>query len=410
MGTAGQAADGSVLEGIRVLDVSQGAAGPTCGALLGDLGADVVKVEPPGGEWGRVLGPPFTEGVASAFLAMNRNKRSVVVDLKRPGGADVVRRLARGSDVVLESFRPGVADRLGIGYEDLAAGNPRLVYVAISAWGQEGPWRDQPGVDGAVQAVSGIMSVTGTPDGPPVKVGTPAADMSGGFVAVQAVLAALYVRERTGRGQRADVSLLQSLLAFQLPVLAMYLATGEPVGRLGSAAPYAAPNEAYATRDGHLMVAAYTPDRWPRLCAALGRPELAGDPRFDTNEKRVRDRGALREELEGLLRARTTAEWVEELGRADVICAPLLDYGALVQEPHLAETGALWPLEYQAGGTMRTVANPLRLEQAPPRPRRAPPHRPGESTCEVLREHGLAEAELERLLAGGVVEDPSRHA
>ncbi len=398
---------GTVLDGIRVIDLSQGAAGPTCGALLGDLGADVVKLEPPGGEWGRVLGPPFTAGVASAFLAMNRNKRSVVVDLKRPGGREVVLRLARRADVILESFRPGVAERLGVGYDDVSTGNPGLVYVAISAWGRHGPWRDQPGVDGAVQAVSGIMSVTGTAEGPPVKVGTPAADMAGGFVAVQAVLASLYVRERTGRGQRADVSLLQSLLAFQLPVLAMYLATGEPVGRQGSAAPYAAPNEAYATRDGHLMVAAYTPDRWPRLCAVLGRPELADDPRYDTNEKRVRNRDALREVMEALFRARPTAEWIEMLGAADVICAPLLDYGALVMQPHVAETNAIWTIEHPTAGTMQAVANPLEFERTPPRPLRPPPHQPGESTCEVLREHGFTERELELLLANEVVHDSS---
>jgi len=186
------------LEGVRVLDLSQGAAGPTCAMLLGDLGADVVKVEPPGGEWGRGLGPPFVGGVAAAFLGMNRNKRSIVVDLKRPEGREVVLRLAAASDVSLESFRPGVAERLGIGYEAMAARNPRLVYAAVSAFGQEGPWRDLPGVDGVVQAMSGLMSVTGAADGPPVKVGVPGADMVGGLFAAQAILAAtrqVYGRE-----------------------------------------------------------------------------------------------------------------------------------------------------------------------------------------------------------------------
>ncbi len=376
--------------------------------LLGDLGAEVVKVEPPGGEWGRVLGPPFTEGVATSFLAMNRNKRGVVVDLKRPGGREVVRRLARESDVFLESFRPGVADRLGVGYDDLSAENPRLVYVAISAWGPRGPWRDRPGVDGAVQAVSGIMSITGTPDGPPVKVGVPAADMTGALFGVQAVLAGLYVRERTGRGQRADISLLQSLLAFQIPVLSMYLGTGEPVGRVGSAAPYAAPNEAYRTLDGHIMVAAYTPERWPRLCAALGHPELATDPRFETNEKRVRGRAELTAVLEPLFQARRTEEWVELLDAADVICAPLLDYATLAAAPHLSETGALWEVEHPTGGKVPAVRNPVGLAATPPAPRRPPPHQPGEHTCEVLREHGLDEDELEALLAAGVVQDSAR--
>jgi crotonobetainyl-CoA:carnitine CoA-transferase CaiB-like acyl-CoA transferase len=251
------------LEGITILDLSQGAAGPTCAMHLGDMGATVLKVEPPGGEWGRRLGPPFVAGAAAAFLGMNRNKRSVVIDLKKPGACEVVLRLAEKSDVALESFRPGVADRLGVGYEAMAARNARLIYAAISAFGQSGPWRDRPGVDGVAQAMGGIMSVTGTADGPPVKVGVPAADMAGGVFAAQAILGALFARERTGRGQRVDVSLLDSLLSYQVVPLSMFLASGQSPQRLGSAAPYAAPNEAFPTSDGHVMVAALasTPTR-----------------------------------------------------------------------------------------------------------------------------------------------------
>ncbi len=392
------------LAGIRVLDLSQGAAGPTAAMLLGDLGADVVKVEPPGGEWGRGLGPPFVGGVAAAYLAMNRNKRGIVVDLKRLAGRDLVRRMAEGSDVVLESFRPGVADRLGVGYEVLSARNPRLVYAAISAFGQEGPWRDRPGVDGVVQAMSGLMSVTGTADGPPVKVGVPAADMVGGFLAVQAVLAALLARERTGRGQRADVSLLDGLLAFQVVPFAMYLAGGGAPVRLGSAAPYAAPNEAFPTRDGYVMVAAYTPERWARLCRVVGRPELATDPRFDSNEKRVRAREELGRVLGEAFRARTTAEWMEALEAADILCGPLLAYPELVAEAHVREGGMLLEVEHPGAGTVRTVGNPLRLSATPTAHRRPAPVVPGEHTEEVLRELGLPPEEIDSLFEEGVVE------
>jgi len=378
--------------------------------LLGDLGADVVKVEPPGGEWGRGLGPPFADGTGAsvAYLAMNRNKRSIVVDLKQPAGRDAVLRLADASDVVLESFRPGVAERLGIGYDAVSARRPELVYASISAFGRDGPWRDLPGVDGVVQAMGGIMGVTGDPDGPPVKVGVPAADMLGAFCCAQAILAALYVRERTGRGQRADVSLLRSLLAFQIVPISAFLATGEQPARLGSAAPYAAPNEVFPTRDGHLMVAAYTPERWQRLCETLGRPELATDPRFDTNEKRVCGRPALRGVLAPIFCERTSAEWVELLRAADLLCGPLYGYGELFAEEHVRRAGVLCVTEHPAIGEVAGVGTAFELSATPLRPQRPSPVFPGENSREVLSELGFTPGEIEDLLEAGAVQDAPR--
>tara|TARA_Y100000310_G_scaffold287910_1_gene313125 strand:+ start:3242 stop:4474 length:1233 start_codon:yes stop_codon:yes gene_type:complete len=396
---------GGPLENITVLDLSQGAAGPTCSMYLGDLGADVIKVEPPGGEWGRGLGPPFVEGVAAAFLGMNRNKRSIVVDLKKPDGPEVILRLAERCDIALESFRPGVADRLGTGYEAMAARNPRLIYAAISAFGQAGPWRDRPGVDGVAQAMGGIMSVTGTADGPPVKVGVPAADMAGGVFASQSILAALFSRERTGQGQRVDVSLLDSLLTYQVIPLSMFLADGQDPTRLGSAAPYAAPNEAFATSDGQLMVAAYTPIRWPALCRALGQPELATDPRFDTNEKRVRARPELRDVLEPLFRTRTTAEWTVALDDVDVICGPLLTYPELVAEEHVSQGDSLVTVQHPAVGDVRAPVFPGRLSQTPCDFTGPPPPIPGEHTEAILAENGFADSEVAELLRNGVLGD-----
>lgn len=400
------------LEDIRVLDLSQGAAGPVAGMFLGDLGAEVVKVEPPGGEWGRGLGPPFLGGTAAAFLGMNRNKRGVVVDLKAEGGAEVVARLAERSDVLLESFRPGVAERLGIGYEVVGARNPRLIYAAISAFGREGPWRDRPGVDGIVQAVGGIMSVTGTDDGTPVKVGVPAADMVAGIFASQAVVAALYARERTGRGQRVDLSLLESLLAFQVVPLSMYLASGRPPRRMGSAAPYSAPNEAFRTTDGWIQVAAYTPQRWPRLCEALGRPDLIEDPRFATNADRVRNRGELHAELEAAFVGRTTKEWLAELEAVDVLCGPILGYPELLAEDHLARIDALPGYEQPGVGELQAVREPARFSATPAGHRAPAPLLPGEHTRDVLAAAGFDPGEIDDLLARGVViqSEPGKEA
>jgi crotonobetainyl-CoA:carnitine CoA-transferase CaiB-like acyl-CoA transferase len=401
-----------VLEGMRILDISQGAAGPTCGMLLGDLGAVVVKVEPPGGEWGRRLGPPFLGGVSAAFLGMNRGKRSVGVDLKKPGAAEAVLRLAEGCDVVLESFRPGVADRLGVGYDAIRARNPRIVYAAISAFGQDGPWRDLPGVDGVVQAMSGLMSVTGTTSGPPVKVGVPAGDMLGGIFASQAILAALLARERSGTGQRVDVSLFDALLAFQVVPFSMYQASGEAPGRLGSAAPYAAPNEAFETSDGHVMVAAYTAQRWPALCTVLGVPELATDPRFVTNGERVLERHALHDILEAIFRTRSTAVWMALLQEVDIICGPLLDYDGLMSEEHFKEYGLTARAEHPAVGAMTTVRGPVRFSDSAAEIRECTPAIAGEHTTDVFAEAGLADGEIADLLERGALfvstEEPGR--
>ena len=391
-----------VLDGVRVLDLSQGAAGPIAGMVLGDHGAEVVKVDPPGGEWGRGLGPPFVGGEAAAYFGMNRNKRSIVIDLKRAEGKAVARGLARRADVVLESFRPGVAERLGLGYAVLAAEDPRLVYCSISAFGQEGPWRDKPGVDGVVQAMSGIMSVTGDPDGSPVKVGVPAADTMGGMAAVQGILLALLARERTGRGQRVEVSLLDAMLMFQTVPLSMFLASGASPGRHGSAAPYSAPNEAFPTADGHVMVAAYWPDRWRALLEVLGCPEIGKDPRFATGAARVEHRAAMRAELGKRFQERTTAEWLSALEAVDVLCAPINDYRQLSIEPSVMAEERFPRLVHPEVGPVPGVTTPARLSETPARAERAAPL-VGEHTIEILRDLGLGDTPIDELLRSGAV-------
>ncbi len=392
----------SVLEGITVLDLSQGAAGPTAAMILGDYGAKVTKVDPPEGEWGRRLGPPFLGEDAAAYLGMNRNKRSIAVNLKSPEGPEIVRRLARGADVVLESFRPGVMARLGLGYEELSREHPELVYCAITAFGQDGPWRDKPGVDGIVQAMSGLMSITGEPAGQPVKVGVPAADMVAAMNAVQGILLALLHRTQTGRGQRVDVSLLQSLLFFQTVPWSMYLASGKSPGRMGSAAPYSAPNEVYPTQDGFLMVAAYWPDRWARLTRLLGAADLATDPRFKDVASRVENRPALYEALSGYFRVRSTGEWVEILEREDILCAQVLDFDALAALPHVMNPGRFPQLTHPVLGAVPGVAVPALLAESPAQPA-GPAPLVGEHSRQILVEIGCAPEEIRDLLERGAV-------
>jgi crotonobetainyl-CoA:carnitine CoA-transferase CaiB-like acyl-CoA transferase len=391
----------SVLDGIRVLDLSQGAAGPTAGAILGDHGAVVTKVEPIGGEWGRTLGPPFWHGTALAAVGMNRNKRSLAMDLRQPEGLALVRRLAEDADVLLESFRPGVMERLGLGYEELHASLPRLVYCSITAFGSTGPRRNQPGVDGVAQAIAGLMSITGTEDGESVKVGVPAADMSAALQAVQGVLLGLLARERGGEGQHIEVSLFDSLLSLQLIPLTMYLHSGEVPKPHGSGAAYSTPNEAFHTRDGAVMIAAYTPERWQALCRALDRVELVDDPRFATNTDRMAHRAALRDEIERSLAARDTDEWLEVLSSADLMCAPVVDYERLMADPQVEQNEMIVDLDHPFG-TVRTVGIPVKLSETPGAVR-GPAPLVGEQSRQLLREAGCSDTDIDELMAAGIV-------
>ena len=338
------------LAGVRVIDFSQIAAGPLCTMLLADMGADVIKVEPPTGDVGRTLGPPFVGGESTLFMSLNRNKRGVVLVLKTAEGREQAHTLIAEADVVVESFRPGVADRLGIGAAELTALHPTLVYCSISAFGQSGPWSGRPGVDGVLQAISGMMSITGNRDEPPSKVQAPLVDMLTGFQATIAVLAALQRRTAGMPLRPLDVNLYACAMLMQQIPLSGFLATGELPVRSGSGAPYATPNEAYRTADGHIMIAAYQQRRWKDLCRALRREELADDPLFDTLEHRMSNRDALALALEEQLARRTTSEWVDLLQRSDIICAPVADYHDVVGSPQLVHQGILIDVDHPRAG------------------------------------------------------------
>lgn len=391
----------SVLDQIRVVDLSQGAAGPTATAVLGDHGATVTKLEPRDGEWGRTLGPPYWHGTATAAMAMNRNKRSLALDIRRPEGRDIALRLLATADVLVESFRPGVMERLGLGYEDVKTLRPELVYCSVTAFGPSGPRRDQPGVDGIAQAVSGLMSITGSAEGEPAKVGVPAADMTAALQAVQGILLALLAREHTGHGQHVEVSLLDSLLAFQLIPLTMYLHTREVPRRHGSGAAYTTPNEAYRTRDGAIMLAAYTPARWKAFCQAIGRPDLTDDDRFASNAARMSNRALLREEVERVLVQRDTETWTALLREVDIMCTPVVDYQQLVADPQLHENQMLVDLPHRLG-SIGSVGIPVKLSETPGAVRSAGPL-VGEHSRELLTELGYARTEIDALVEQGIV-------
>jgi crotonobetainyl-CoA:carnitine CoA-transferase CaiB-like acyl-CoA transferase len=378
-GSGGAPVHQGALDGLLVADFSRVLAGPFATMLLGDLGADVVKVEhPDGGDETRAWGPPFHRGHSTYYLAVNRNKRSVALDLKDDRGRRAARDLAGRADVLVENFRPGALERLGLGFEEVARDNPRLVWCSISGFGREAG-AALPGYDFLVQATSGLMSITGPAGGEPTKVGVALVDVLTGLYATCGILAALAQRERTGRGQRVEVSLLGSALASLVNQASSYLCTGRPPRAMGNRHPSITPYETLATADRPLVVAVGNDGQFARLCRVLGLPEAAADPRFATNADRVRNRDALATLLERALAARGAAAWVADLADAGVSCGLVNDVGEAFALAERLGLGAV----VDAGGVPQ-VANPIRLSSAPAAYRLAPPAL-GEHTAEVLR-------------------------
>jgi formyl-CoA transferase len=373
----------TALEGLRVLELTQVMAGPFCGQVLGDMGADVVKVEPLEGDSTRQsMG-------ASSFLAVNRNKRSIALNLKAEEHRAVFHRLARHADVVLENYRPGVAAKLGAGWDELSAVNPRLIYASVSGFGQTGPYAQRPGYDLIAQGLSGVMSVTGEPDGDPVKCGIPIGDLSAGLFCAVAILSAVIARERTGEGQRIDTSLFEGALALSIWETAELWGTGNVPQAHGSAHRVTAPYQALRTADGHITVGGNNQKLWQKLCEAIGRPELVDDPRFATNDDRMANRSELVRELD--LSGRTTDEWVETLIEAGVPCGPIHDYRQVFEDEHTQAR----EMEVQLDG-VRMLGIPVKLSGTPGTIRRTAPQ-VGEHTAEVLREAGFSDAEISAL-------------
>jgi crotonobetainyl-CoA:carnitine CoA-transferase CaiB-like acyl-CoA transferase len=389
------------LEGLRVLDMTQVLAGPYCTMSLADMGADVIKVEGLDRS-ARSMGFPMRGEDGAAFVALNRNKRSFTVDLKDADGRQALVDLVATADVFVENYRVGVTKRLGIDYESLRAVNPRLIYASISGFGQTGPYAERPGYDIILQGMSGIMSVTGTPGGPPMKAGLPVTDLAAGLVCANAVLVAVIARGRTGEGQYIDTSLFDAAMSMSVWESAQVWTTGDVPGPLGSAHRGSAPYQALRAADGYLTVAANKDHFWRNLCAVIGRDDLRDDRRFATNADRLRNLDQLVPEVEAALAGRTVADWVDTLLAANVPAGPILDYGQSLADPHTLARGMVQELEHPVEGTLQSLGIPAKLSATPGALRTAAPLQ-GQHTEQLLSELGYDQARIDRLLAQGSV-------
>jgi crotonobetainyl-CoA:carnitine CoA-transferase CaiB-like acyl-CoA transferase len=395
------------LAGLKVVELARVLAGPWAGQVLADLGADVIKVESPAGDDTRRWGPPFVDngdgtGDAAYFHACNRGKRSIAIDFRKPEGRDVVRRLAGRSDVIIENFKVGALARFGLDYPSLKAINPAIVYCSITGFGQDGPYAERPGYDFVIQAMGGLMDLTGAPDGEPQKVGVAYADIFTGLYTVIAIQAALAERQRTGQGQLIDMALLDTQVGVLANQAMNYLVSGVAPRRLGNAHPNIVPYETFATADGEIAVGVGSERQWPRFCMALGLPALADDPRFATNGARVERRAELRETLAERLAERTSAEWLELLDRADVPAGPINDVVAAFASPAAVARSMRVPLEHALLGRVDQVGIPFELSRTPGEIRTPPPLL-GEQGDEILAELGYEPADIERLRRDGIV-------
>ncbi|TWG87415.1 crotonobetainyl-CoA:carnitine CoA-transferase CaiB-like acyl-CoA transferase [Cupriavidus gilardii J11] len=393
------------LAGMRVLELAQIMAGPTCGMMLADLGADVIKIEKTdGGDDARGYRDPQINGVSAPFLMLNRNKRAIALDLKHPEGRAVLLRMVRDADVLIENFRKGTLEKLGLGYDVLSELNPGLIYCAISGYGRSGPAADKGGFDLIAQGFTGLMSITGEPGGPPLRTGNSIADINAGILAAVGILAAYQHKQKTGRGQIVETSLIEAGLQQLYWHAAIHFATGESPGPSGSAHVLATPYQAFPTQDGHIIIGGANEKNWERIAQVLGRPEWLEDPRYRRNSDRMRHRDTLLPEMAAILKTRPSAHWLQVFDDAGVPVGPVHSVGEALSHPQTLARGMVVEQTHPEAGPIRTIGLPIKLTETPAQYRRPSP-RLGEDTRALLAEYGYDGQQIDGMVKAGVVRE-----
>ena len=397
------------LGGMRVLELAQIMAGPTAGMMLADMGADVIKVEKlPGGDDSRLYNEPQVNGVSAPFMILNRNKRGIALNLKHSEGRAILLKMVRTADVLTENYRKGTLEKLGLGYDVLAAENPGLIYCAVSGYGRDGPLGDKGGFDLIAQGFAGLMSITGEPGGPPAKTGNSVADINAGILAVAGILAAYTHKLKTGEGQVVDTSLMEAALQQTYWHAAIYFATGQSPGATGSAHILTAPYQAFRASDGWINIGGANQANWERIADVLGHPEWRGDPRFATNTARMENIDILATAMNEVIATRSRSEWIAVFDKAGVPVGPVHTIGEALEHPQTLARGMVVDVHHAHAGPMRALGSPLHFSRTPTATARAAPML-GEHTREVLREFGYRDAEIDRLIAEGAVETSDSH-
>ncbi len=393
----------AVLEGVKILDLSQIMAGPLSSMILGDLGADVVKIEPPEGDSARQMGDTFLQGQSDYLLSLNRNKRSIIIDLKKEQGKEVFYRLIRTADVVLENFRPGTVEKLGVDYLTVSRLNPGITYCSVSGFGQKGPYKDRPAMDPIIQAMGGIMGITGDPRTGPVKVGSPISDLVAPLLATIGILGALYKREKTGEGQKIEISMLDGIIFSLTPRQAYYFIKGKSLPLTGNQHYQIAPCNTFLTQDHkYIMLIVHTQKHWFNFCESLSRPDLAADLRFKTNSGRLKNSGQLNHLLGDIFREKTQQEWVDFLANKGVMIAPVYDFEQLFEDPQVLHDEIVAEIDHPTAGKIKTVRTPIHLSATPLGIKRPPPLL-GQHTEEILQEAGYSKEEIQQFKNLGAV-------